>query len=122
MQAALPGAVEEGKGELRRPAGVLFVEAAGAAELEHAALARRQLAEQVRLPVALQIVDEQAIAQAAVGDAQLRQPKLLHEHVEDRRAADDDVGAGRRQIRGPVAALLATASTACGLPPEGPDT
>ena len=76
--------------------GVLFVEPAAPAELKDATLARGELREQVRLAMALQVVHEQAIAQAAVGDANLRQRQLFHEHVEDSGAADNDVGTGSR--------------------------
>ena len=40
-----------------------------------------------------EVFDEQAVAQAAVADADFSQTQFFHERIEDRRATEDDVGA-----------------------------
>ena len=104
VQPQLPRGVEELQRQaLDRPR-VRLVEPAGPAELQDAALAEPDRLQAAVLG-AREVLDQQPVAQPALAHAEVRELQLLHQHVEHRRSADDDVRALRVHARH-AAALL----------------
>ena len=99
------GAVEQRQSQLRRGAGVRFVEMAGAAKLEHAALADGKVLQGRGVPVPQQVIHEQALPQSAVANADGGEVQGLHEAFQNGAAAHDDIGAFGIQPRHPAAFL-----------------
>ncbi len=100
MQARRAGGVEELECESRHLAGVRLVERRGARELQHAPLAHARAVRQLVLPGAGEVVEQEALAQAAVVEGHDRlDAEVLRERVEDGGAGDDDVGPRRREPR-----------------------
>ena len=98
------GGVEEFERQTHDLAGVGLVEAAGPAELEHAAFTERVAVHDAARP-ARHVVDRQAVAEAPIRRPDLLDPQVLPQRVEHGRTGDDDVGARRVEPRH-VATLL----------------
>ena len=94
------GGIEELQGEARHLTRVGLVEGGGARELQHAPLAHARAARDLVLAGAREVVQQQALAQAAVVERHDRlDAEVLHQRVEDGGAGDDDVGPRRREPR-----------------------
>ena len=100
MEPCRAGGVEELEREVRDLARVCLVERGGARELQHAPLAHTRAVLQLVLPGAGEVVEQEALAQAAVVQRDDRlDAEVLRQRVEDRGAGDDDVRPRRRESR-----------------------
>ena len=80
--------------------GVRLVERGGARELQHAPLAHAGAVPELVLAGAREVVEQQALAQAALVERGDRlEAQVLHERVQDGGAGDDDVRARRCEPR-----------------------
>ncbi len=102
-----PRLIEESQSQLRDLAGVLGPVAASIAELDHAAAPDVRIALDLRdlLPVALNVVENQAFAQGEVAERELVRPERANDGVEEHRTGHDQVGPARIQA-GNLEALL----------------
>ena len=92
--------VEQLEGEPGDLARVRLVERGGARELQHAPLAHAGAVLELVLAGAGEVVEQQALAQAALVERDDRlDAEVLHERLEDRGAGDDDVRPRRREPR-----------------------
>ena len=99
-------ALEELERETGHVAGMGLVGAAGAHEAQDAALAHRELVDQGGVGAARQVVHEQPVAQAALGEGRHgRQLEVAEQRLEHHGAGDHDVGAVGVEARH-AAALL----------------
>ena len=96
VQAPGAGAVEQFQSQGRHVAGMFFLETAEAGQTEHACFPRRQMRRGARRGQGQtpppQVIDENAVLQAAAADAHLGQAQFFHDGLKHGGSGHDDVG------------------------------